>query len=129
MEESNIDIDEINRYIEALEIEVDRLELNRRTRQRQIDRLRNVRERFARTRNVYENDERDTTKDSDCVHIVDRNHKRIELGARVRSVTKGRYLNREGVIVQIDGNTVFFKDQDSVIQRRLAHNVIVLPKK
>ena len=128
MEELNIDIDKINRYIEALEIEVDRLELNRRTRQRQIDRLRNVRERFARTRNVYKNDERNTTKDSDCDRIEDRNHKRIELGARVRSVTKGRYLNRECVIVQIDGNTVFFKDQDSIVQRRLAHNVIVLPQ-
>ena len=88
-----------------------------------------MQERFARTRTVYENDDRDTTKDSDWDRIEDRNHKRIELGARVRSVTKGRYLNREGVIVQIDGNTVFFKDQDSVIQRRLAHNVIVLPKK
>ena len=132
MEELNIDINEINRYIEALEIEVDRLELERRTRQRQIDRLRNVRERFDQAQNAIANeneyDERNSSKDSDKERIVDRNRERIELGARVRSVTKGRYRNREGVIVQIEGNTVFFKDQDSIVQRRLAHNVIVIPK-
>ena len=133
MEELNIDINEINRYIEALEIEVDRLELERRTRQRQIDRLRNVRERFDQAQNAIANeneyDERNSSKDSDKERIVDRNRERIELGARVRSVTKGRYRNREGVIVQIEGNTVFFKDQDSIVQQRLVHNVIVITKK
>ena len=132
MEDLNIDIDEINKYIEALEIEVDRLNLERRTRQRQIDRLRNVRERFDQAQvtieNKYKYDERNSSKDSDRDRIVDRNREPIELGAKVRSVTKGRYKNREGVIVQIEGNTVFFKDQDSIVQRRLAHNVIVISK-
>ena len=120
MEELNIDTNEINRYIKVLEIEVDRLELERRTRQRQIERLRNVRERFQKAQNAIANkneyDERNSSKDSDKEPIVDRNCERIELGARVRSVTKGRYRNREGVIVQIEGNTMFLKDQDSIVQ-------------
>ena len=43
MKDLSIDIKEVNRYIEALEIEIDRLELERRTQERQIARLRSVR--------------------------------------------------------------------------------------
>ena len=57
---------------------------------------------------------------------LDCNKKIITIGCKIRSLTKGKFKQRQGIVTKIKKDIIFFVDSELITQQRQSNKIAII---